>query len=199
MLDPFRYSIRQRGGGDGWGWSLGQTQYQWLEQTPGQSQAKFKFVFIHNLLSGDEAARGGIEVASLNEWGGRNADDRNGFKEHRPRWDAPIHQLLVRKHVAVVFTAHDNFYARQELDGIVYQMVPQPSFAGNDRIRDLETYGYKKGMFLGNSGYVRVTVAATGIRVDYIRACLPKDEQPDHRNARVADTYAVPAKPVPAR
>ena len=71
----------------------------------------------------------------------------------------PVHQLLVRHRVAAVFKAHDNFYARQELDGILYQMVPQPSFAGNDRIRDLETYGYKQGTFLGNAGHVRVTVS----------------------------------------
>jgi len=29
-------------------------------------------------------------------------------------------------------------------------VVPQPSFAGNDRIRDLENYGYAQGTFLGN-------------------------------------------------
>ena len=61
----------------------------------------------------------------------------------------PVHQLLVRNHVAAVFKAHDNFFARQELDGVVYQMVPQPSFAGNDRIRDLENYGYRQGTFIG--------------------------------------------------
>ena len=169
VLDPFRFSIRQRGGGDGWGWSLGRAQYQWLEQTLEQSRAKFKFVFIHNLLSGDQAARGGVEVAAFNEWGGKNADGSDGFKEHRPGWDTPVHQLLVRNHVAAVFKAHDNFYARQELDGIVYQMIPQPSFAGNDRIRDLETYGYKQGTFLGNSGHVRVTVASGEVNVTYVR------------------------------
>jgi hypothetical protein len=31
----------------------------------------------------------------------------------------PVHQLLVRNHVAAVFKAHDNFYARQSLGGIV--------------------------------------------------------------------------------
>ena len=68
----------------------------------------------------------------------------------------PIHQLLVAHHVAAVFKAHDNFYARQTLDGIVYQMVPQPSFAGNDRIRDLENYGSAQGTFLGNPGHVLI-------------------------------------------
>jgi hypothetical protein len=115
-------------------------------------------------------ARGGVEVASLNKWGGKNADGSAGFQEHRPGWESPVHPLLVRHHVAAVFKAHDNFYARQELDGIVYQMIPQPSFAGNDRIRDLESYGYKQGQFLGNSGHVRVTVSPEKVTVDYLKS-----------------------------
>jgi hypothetical protein len=190
VLDPFRYSMPHRGA-DGWGWSLGLAQYRWLEQTLTKSPAKFKFVFIHNLLSGDQASRGGVEVAGLNEWGGRNIDGSDGFKEHRPGWDAPVHQLLVRNHVAAVFKAHDNFYARQELDGIVYQMVPQPSFAGNDRIRDLESYGYKQGTFLGNSGHVRVVVSRDHAQVEYIRSYLPKDESERHHNGEVAHRYTI--------
>ena len=192
VLDPFRYSVRQRGGGgDGWGWSLGLPQYQWLKQTLEQSRAKYKFVFLHNLLCGDQAARGGVEVAAFNEWGGKNADGSDGFKEHRPGWEMPIHQLLVRNHVAAVFKAHDNFYAQQELDGIVYQMIPQPSFAGNDRIRDLETYGYKKGTFLGNSGHVRVSVAPDKVTVEYVRSWQPQDETPEHKNGEVAHRYSI--------
>lgn len=195
VLDPFTHSIRERGGkGDGWGWSLGKEQYQWLKKSLAQSNARFKFVFIHNLLIGDQAARGGVEVASLNEWGGKNADGSNGFKEHRPGWDVPVHELLVRNHVAAVFKAHDNFYARQELDGIVYLMVPQPSFAGTDRIRDLETYGYKKGTFLGNSGHVRVTVSPEQAKIDYVRAYLPNEETERHKNGEVADTCTIPWK-----
>ncbi|HVM61954.1 MAG TPA: metallophosphoesterase [Verrucomicrobiae bacterium] len=185
VLDPFRYSARQHGGGDGWGWSLGQPQYGWLERTLENSRATFKFVFIHNLLCGDQAARGGVEVAGFNEWGGKNRDGSDGFKEHRPGWAMPVHQLLVRNHVAVVFKAHDNFYARQQLDGIVYTMVPQPSFAGIDRIRDLDNYGYKQGTFLGNSGHVRVTVSPEKVALDYLRA------SPDRE---VVDSHVIPAK-----
>jgi len=101
---------------DGWDWSLGLPQYQWLAQTLEKSQAKFKFVFIHNLLCGDQASRGGVVMASFNEWGGKNLDGTDGFKAHRPGWDMPVHQLLVENHVAAVIKAHDNFFARQELD-----------------------------------------------------------------------------------
>lgn len=170
VLDPFSYTVRGRGGRDGWAWTLGQAQYQWLERTLRDSAAPFKFVFIHNLLCGDQAARGGVEVAGLNEWGGKNVDGSEGFSQHRPGWTEPVQALLVRNHVTAVFKAHDNFYARQVRDGIAYIMVPQPSFAGTDRIRDLETYGYKRGVFLGNSGHVRVTVAANRVVIAYVSA-----------------------------
>jgi hypothetical protein len=197
VLDPFSYSIPQRGGGDGWGWSLGFEQYRWLERTLEQSPAKMKFVFIHNLLRGDQASRGGVEFAAFNEWGGRNMDGTDGFKEHRPGWTMPVHQLLVRRHVAAVFKAHDNFFARQELDGIVYQMIPQPSFAGNDRVRDLENYGYKAGTFLGNSGHVRVTVSPDQAKVDYIRSFLPDDETDRRKNGEIAYHYVLGVKRQP--
>jgi hypothetical protein len=82
----------------------------------------------------------------------------------------PVHQLLLKNHVTAVFRAHDNFYARQELDGLPYVMIPQPSFAGNDRIRDLQNYGYRQGIFLGNSGHVRVTVSPETVKVEYVKA-----------------------------
>jgi hypothetical protein len=169
VLDPFSFSLRQGGASDGWAWSLGLPQYQWLKQTLEASHAKYKFIFIHNLLRGDAASRGGIEFAAFNEWGGKNEDGTDGFAQHRPGWDLPVHPLLLKNHVTAVFRAHDNFYARQELDGITYLMVPQPSFAGDDRIRDLENYGYKQGTFLGNSGYVRVTVSAEKTTTQYVR------------------------------
>jgi hypothetical protein len=185
VLDPYRYSLRQRGGGgDGWAWSLGREQYDWLARTLAASRAKYKFVFLHNLLCGDQASRGGVEIAGFNEWGGKNLDGTEGFAQHRPGWPMPIHQLLLRNHVTAVFKAHDNFYARQELDGVLYLMVPQPSFAGNDRIRDLQNYGYKQGVFLGNAGHVRVTVSPWTVIVDYVKSSA---------NAPVADNYVISA------
>jgi len=191
VLDPFRYTTRDHGGGDGWGWSLGKTQYEWLKETLEHSRAKFKFVFIHNLLCGDQAARGGVEVAAFNEWGGRNRDGSEGFKEHRPGWEMPIHPMLARNRVTAVFKAHDNFYARQELDGILYLMVPQPSFAGNDRIRDLENYGYKQGVFRGNSGHVRVAVSPAGVKIDYVRSSASR-EAGGSKNEQIGDRFEIP-------
>jgi hypothetical protein len=182
VLDPYGYSTRQRGGGDGWSWSLGREQYDWLAKTLAGSRAKFKFVCLHNLLCGDQASRGGVEIAGFNEWGGKNPDGTEGFTQHRPGWPMPVHQLLLRNQVTAVFKAHDNFYARQELDGILYLMVPQPSFAGNDRIRDLQTYGYKQGTFIGNSGHVRVRVSPEKAVVEYVKSSPEK---------LIADRYAI--------
>jgi hypothetical protein len=171
VLDPYRYSVRSGGrNSDGWNWSLGREQFDWLAQTLAASKAKYKFVFIHNLLAGDQSSRGGVEIAGFNEWGGKNPDGSEGFAGHRPGWPMPVHQLLLKNHVTAVFKAHDNFYARQELDGLPYIMIPQPSFAGDDRIRDLQNYGYKAGVFRSNSGHVRVIVAGDGIVVDYIQS-----------------------------
>ena len=185
VLDPYRYSLRQRGGGDGWAWSLGRAQYDWLARTLADSRAKFKFIFLHNLLCGDQASRGGVEIAGFNEWGGKNPDGTEGIAQHRPGWPLPIHPLLLRNRVTAVFKAHDNFYARQEWDGILYLMVPQPSFAGNDRIRDLQTYGYKHGVFLGNSGHVSVRVSPEKTVVDYVKSSPP---------SAIADRCVIPAK-----
>lgn len=171
VLDPYRYSLRSGGrNSDGWAWSLGRQQYDWLSCTLETSRAKYKFVLIHNLLAGDRASRGGVEIAKFNEWGGKNPDGTDGFAQHRPSWPMPVHQLLLKNHVTAVFKAHDNFYARQELDGLPYIMVPQPSFAGDDRIRDLENYGYKHGVFRGNSGHMRVTVAPDSAFVEYVKS-----------------------------
>jgi len=181
VLDPYRYSLLARGSAtDGWAWSLGREQYDWLTRTLATSGAKYKFIFIHNMLAGDQASRGGVEIAGFNEWGGKNLDGTEGFATHRPGWPMPVHQLLLKNHVTAVFRAHDNFYARQELDGLPYIMIPQPSFAGNDRIRDLQNYGYKQGVFQGNSGHVGVTVTPDKIVVNYVKSSA---------KAFVADTY----------
>jgi len=131
VLDPFWHTPRQRGADDNWNRTLGAAQYQWLQQTLEQSRAAFKFVFIHHLVGGaSKEGRGGVEAVPFYEWGGRNADGADGFRAHRPDWTLPIHQLLVQHHVVAVFHGHDHLYVKQDLDGLVYQEVPQPGAPG---------------------------------------------------------------------
>jgi predicted phosphodiesterase len=182
-LDPFWFTQRQRGKNDNWKRTLGEEQYGWLKRTLEASKARFKFVFIHHLVGGTDAqGRGGSEAAPLFEWGGKNPDGSDGFKQNRPGWDAPIHQLLVQNHVNIVFHGHDHFYAKQDLDGIVYQECPQPGAPGNGRApRSAAEYGYVKGTILRSSGHMRVRISPAGATVEYVRA-----------DRTVADSYAIP-------
>jgi len=181
-LDPFWYTPKQRRDDDNWTRTLGTEQYQWLKQTLETSQATFKFVCIHHLSGGlDRQCRGGVEVAPFFEWGGKNLNGQDVFKEKRPGWAMPIHQLLVNNHVTIVFHGHDHLYAKQDLDGIVYQEVPQPGDPmGN--LRSAVEYGYKNGIILRSSGHLRVTVAANQTTVAYI-----------HTDRSLAHSYTISA------
>ena len=169
VLDPFWFTQKQRAN-DNWGRTLGATQYQWLKRTLEASKAKYKFIFIHHLVGGANSQnRGGAEAAPFYEWGGKNVDGSDGFKQNRPGWAAPIHQLLVQNKVSVVFHGHDHFYAKQELDGIVYQLVPQLGYSGNGRApHSASEYGYVNGTILGSPGYMRVTVSNERIVADFV-------------------------------
>lgn len=167
VLDPYRYT-EYKPNSDGWEWTLGKTQYDWLKYTLENSNTKFKFIFIHQLVGGDNQGRGGIEYVPYYEWGGDNIDKTSGFTTYRSGWSKPIHQLLVDSKVDVVFKGHDHFFAKQDLDGIIYQTVPQPSHPG-DKVNTAEEYGYLNGDIIGGSGYLRVTVNPSTVKVEFIR------------------------------
>jgi hypothetical protein len=169
VLDPFWFTQQERRQRDSWARTLGEEQVRWLQRTLEASRTRFKLVFIHHLVGGADAqCRGGSEAARFYEWGGRNADGTDGLEEHRPGWPASIHQLLRQNHVNIVFHGHDHFYARQVLDGIIYQEVPQPGNETTMRTpRHAEEYGYQDGTILGGSGYLRVNVSASELAVSY--------------------------------
>jgi len=194
VLDPFWFSRQQHGKNDNWSHSLGETQYQWLKHTLETSRAKFKFVFIHHLVGGsDSQCRGGAEAAPFYEWGGKNADGSDGFQQNRPGWPAPIHQLLVKNKVNIVFHGHDHFYAKQQLDGLIYQEVPQPGYSGNGRApRSAAEYGYKSGTILGSSGYLRVSVGPDKALVEFLRTAMSGGPSGARQPVPVADSYQIP-------
>ena len=198
VLDPFWYSGRpRRDETDNWHVTLGAEQYQWLKKTLESSKAAFKLVFIHHLVGGanrDGRCRGGVEAARFFEWGGRAADGRCAFGEKRPGWPMPIHQLLVRNRVDIVFHGHDHFFAKQELDGIVYQLVPQPGAQERGRVRVAESYGYTHGTILSSPGHLRVRVAPGGLRVEYVRSRLPADARRRGSDGEVAHSYIIRAR-----
>ncbi|MEI7603797.1 MAG: metallophosphoesterase [bacterium] len=168
MLDPYTYTITKPND-DGWKWTLGKTQYDWLKNTLEKSSAKYKFVFIHQLVGGDNQGRGGIEFAKYFEWGGNNIDGSYGFDKYRSGWGKSIHQLLIDNNVNIVFKGHDHFYAKQEIDGIIYQTLPQPSHAG-DNIDPAGKDLYKSGKILGGSGFLQVSITSDNAVVKYFKA-----------------------------
>ena len=193
-LDPFWYtrSKPRPQANDNWVWTLGKEQYDWLKQKIENSNAKFKFIFIHNLVGGNNSdARGGIESAGYYEWGGQNQDGSWGFDSHRPGWGIPIHQLLVKNKVSALFHGHDHVFVKQDLDGIVYQECPQPSITKYDNTQLAQQYGYVHGDVVSSSGHLRVKVTPEKAIVEYIRAYLPKDENPNRQNRQVAYIYTV--------
>jgi len=186
VLDPYWNSPAQSSK-DGWNLTLGYRQYQWLSKTLADSQAKHKMIFIHNLVGGlDGQMRGGIEAAPYFEWGGKNLDGTSGFSARRPAWEMPIHQLLVKHGVKAVFHGHDHLYAKQDLDGIVYQAVPQPSAknfsSGTSLAND---YHYTTGTIQSSSGHLRVTVSPTKVGSEYVRSWLPAQETATRKNRQV--------------
>jgi phosphodiesterase/alkaline phosphatase D-like protein len=167
VLDPYWYTTAKPNN-NGWKWTLGKAQYDWLQQVLVNSRAKYKFVFIHQLVGGDNQGRGGVELANLYEWGGYNPDGSYGFDKERPGWGKPVHRLLVENGVNVVFKGHDHFYARQELDGVIYQTLPQPGHEG-DKIDTAQQYGYINGQITGGSGYLRVNVSISEVTIQFVK------------------------------
>lgn len=166
VLDPYMYTMTKPGS-DGWKWTLGRAQYDWLANTLASSTAKHRYVCLHQLVGGDNQGRGGVELAGLYEWGGHNADGSDGFAQQRPGWSMPIHDLLRKYGVEAVFKGHDHLYAKQVLDGIVYQTVPQPSHPG-DKLGSVSDYGYRTGDLVGGSGFLRLTISADSTLVQFV-------------------------------
>ncbi|MGF7141480.1 SMP-30/gluconolactonase/LRE family protein [Roseimarinus sediminis] len=189
VLDVYGYTYQRSS--NPWCFTLGKKQYDWFAQTLKESNAKYKFVFAHQLVGGDDSGRGGSEFADFYEMGGKNADGTNGFSTNRPGWEKPLHQLMVENGVQIYFHGHDHFYAKQEKDGIIYQEVPQPSFPGYTSVNDAEIYGYKSGVILPNSGHLQVTVEGDSTRVDYIGAYHVDNEKKGLINGQIRHTYYV--------
>ncbi|MBT5613140.1 MAG: metallophosphoesterase family protein [Lentisphaerae bacterium] len=179
----------RKGQRDLWDVTIGDAQYRWLTDVLTRSRARFKFVFAHHVLG---TGRGGIEMAGLYEWGGKDRRGVDLFAQKRPGWELPIHDLMVNNGVTIFFQGHDHLFARQELDGITYQSVANPA---DDTYTAFNADAYRSGDVLPNSGHLRVTVSPQEVRVDYVRAFLPDDETEGRKNGAVAFRYAIEAAP----
>jgi hypothetical protein len=187
VLDPYWYTISK----PGWGWTLGEDQYNWFKNVITTSQAKFKFVFCHQLVGGNgNDGRGGSEFAGFFENGGENSDSTWGFDTYRPGWGKPVHALMAENHASIFFHGHDHCYAKQDRDGIVYQEVPQPSCRNISNFTGSQ-YGYLDGILFPARGFILVTVTDTTVKADYIKTYLPDEEKEGHVNGEIAYSYTI--------
>ena len=171
--NPFGAKHGEKPNRDLWNLTLGDEQYQWFKQTLEESDAKYKFVFSHHILG---TGRGGIEEAGGYEWG-----DAAGLAAHRPGWDKTIQQVMADNHVTIFFQGHDHIFVKQELDGVVYQTLPEPA---DPNYSLFNSDSYQTGVKFPNSGHVRVSVRPEGVTVEYVRSFL---DRPDE----VAYSYSV--------
>ena len=194
-IDPYWHSSvpvdNKYGGGsktrNRWDITIGDAQCQWLKTTLEQSKAKYKFVFAHHVMG---TGRGGIDIADQYEWGGKNPDGTWGFTANRPGWPLPIHQLMAANHVTIFFQGHDHIFVRQELDGVVYQELPEP---GDPSYTPWNETAYTSGVKIPNTGYVRVAVSPANTKVEYVHVFLPKDESTTQTTGQVAYSYTISA------
>jgi hypothetical protein len=168
---------RKKAARDLWGITLGETQYRWFRSTLESSTAAHVFVFAHHV---NGTGRGGVELARTYEWG-----DTAAFATKRPGWGKPIHQVMADAHVSVFFQGHDHLFAHQELDGVVYQTLPQPGSPSRTTIENKAAY--RSGITLPNTGFVRVSVDARQALVEYVRTDPGREDE-------IAHAYTVAAR-----
>jgi hypothetical protein len=169
-----------------WDVTHGLQQYLWLKNTLENSNAKFKFVFAHHIMG---TGRGGIDIANLWEWGGSDNSNAYLFTQNRPGWDYPIHNLLVKNNVSIFFQGHDHIWVHQNLDGVTYQTLSEPA----DPFYALyNSDAYLTGERFPNSGYTRVSVSSTQVKVEYVRTYLQVDEGPGKVSGQPVFSYTIP-------
>ncbi|MEI8272823.1 MAG: metallophosphoesterase [Paludibacter sp.] len=167
-----------------WAMTLGLQQYNWFKTILDKSKARYKFVFCHHVLG---SGRGGIENAKLYEWGGYNRHGEWEFDKMRPSFEMPIQPLMAKNHVSIFFQGHDHLFVRQELDGVIYQSVPNPA---DNTYTAFNADAYQSGDVLPNSGFLKVNVSAKEVKVEYIRSFLKADEK-EMKNGDVAFSYTL--------
>lgn len=176
---------------DQWDITLGDAQYWWLRDVLERSTARWKFVFAHHV---NGTGRGGAMIAPRYEWGGSNARGVWEFDQRRPGWGQTIHQVMVANRVSVFFQGHDHLYAREVLDGVIYQTVPEPADPTATLWND---DAYPGAVIHPNSGYLRVQVGSESVRVEYVKSFLAQDEAPPVRvHGMVAHAYELSGVPV---
>ena len=189
VLDAYRYQSVTSDKPQNWDWTIGQKQYNWLKTTLESSTSKYKFVFAHHVRG---QGRGGITNAKLYEWGGYESDGKTwGFDKNRPGWGKPIHQLFKDNGVNIFFQGHDHLFAHEVMDNVHYQEVPMPSDS-TYTIGMLANADAYTSDTVDGTGHIRVKVSSNCIKVDYVKAFLPKDTLSSrNKNGQIGFSYTI--------
>ena len=182
--------------GDVWTWTLGQEQFEWLRATLEGSNAKYKFVLTHQLVSDgswtnqEDYGHGGVKTNHVGEWGGYNEDESTyAWETMRPGWgEDTVHDIMVDNCVSTVFHGHDHQYAYETRDGVIYTAAPSASFTGNFNGYTVGTGGLGGETIYANSasqqpGYIKLTVGPSQATVAYMQTA----------GTSATHTYTVPA------
>lgn len=188
---------------DQWESTIGDAQYAWLKRVLETSKARYKFVFEHHVLG---TGRGAAALVHSFEWGGYNrAGTAYEFPSMRPTWTKPLHQLFNDTGVTIVFSAHDHVFARETVDRVVYQSVPNPAdntytafnadaYLPARVLLPGARYVPGDGVVQPNAGHLSVAVGPQQVTVSYVRAVLPGDDaRAGASNGSVSARYSVSA------
>ena len=210
-----------------WGKTMGDAQYFWLKNmlerntAAGANRKKYVFLFTHHI---NGTGRGGANNTMVGEFGGNGTGE---FAANRPTWSKPIHQLLVDNKdpngATIFFQAHDHTFARETVDGVVYQSVANPADnsywsyncsayapptipAFPSEYSGYGQYNGNQSVVMPGAGYIHVTVSPQLVKLQYIRTFRSIDLMLDankalydslsgHANGEVAFSYSLPAQP----
>ena len=220
-----------------WGKSMGDAQYFWLKgmlernAAAGANRKKYVFLFSHHI---NGSGRGGANNTMVGEWGGNGNGEFAANRQCagspgclvQTNWPKPIHQLLVDTKdptgSTIFFQAHDHTFARETVDGVVYQSVANPadnsywsyncsayappsipSFPAE--FPGYGSYNAAQSVVKPGAGYIHVTVSPQLLKLQYIRTYRSVDLLLDSNrvlydslagkvNGEAAFTYSLPAQ-----
>jgi hypothetical protein len=165
MLDVCTYNMQRPSSPEDW--TLGGRQWRWLETVFRESEAAWKFVFAHHLVGGwpygavGEPPGGGMWAFPY----GRGGAALAGTGEQKR-----LQALMASHDVTAFFYGHDHVFARSTAGGVDYFCCGQSGDVGPLPWFHLEKFrrAYPGG-FYPQSGWVRVDVTRTLVRVSFIK------------------------------
>lgn len=157
-------------------WTLGDEQLAWLETTLKESDARWKFTFIHHTVGGNA----GDDINS--------AYGRGGGRAAYVGEQAMVHQLLLQWGVQIFFYGHDHVFTDMVVDGVHYT---SPGSSGAPWTFTTAETGYTE--YWSDSGWSRVDVSRERVHVEFLSMSgtrlfeytLPADGAPSDTDAAV--------------